>query len=305
LKQHARYYEIAGLTVSVESDLPFTDTTFHTKFRCFEVNGPGEDTVTLRHHFGLPDPIPEMAEHRQPKEVYRKPPWAIYRSGDSWVYLGIATEPDDLTLYKVAVFSLDHTAVDIYNDPGYEMAWRHGELTALTLFPSDQILIARLLADRAACYLHSGALTIDGQGFVFVGHSEAGKSTTMQLVRSVLGDRTEILCDDRNIVRRWPEGFRVHGTWSHGDIPEVSSASAPVRAILFLEQHRLNEIIALTDRKIIWERLLATLIKPLVTAEWWNKEMDLLETLVDEVPFYTMRFDKSGAVVPLLEPLVT
>ena len=127
----------------------------------------------------------------------------------------------------------------------------------------------------------------------------------MQLVRSVLGDRTEILCDDRNIVRRWPEGFRVHGTWSHGDIPEVSSASAPVRAILFLEQHRLNEIIALTDRKIIWERLLATLIKPLVTAEWWNKEMDLLETLVDEVPFYTMRFDKSGAVVPLLEPLVT
>jgi len=305
LQEHVRYYEIAGLTMQVESDLPITDSTFHQKFRCFQVDGPGADTVLLRHHFGLPDPVPELAEGRQPKQVYRRSPWAIYRSGPLWVYLGIAAEDDDPSLHRVAVFSIDHTVGDIYNDPAYEMAWRRGGLTALTLFPSDQILLVRLFADRAGCFLHSGALTIDGQGFVFVGHSEAGKSTTMRLVRSTLGERVEILCDDRNIVRRWPDGFRVHGTWSHGDVPDVSSASAPLRAILFLEQHDRNELLLTTDRKQVWQRLLATLIKPMITAEWWKKEMDLLERLVAEVPCYAMRFDRSGAIVPELVRLAT
>ena len=98
------------------------------------------------------------------------------------------------------------------------------------------------------------------------------------------GERTTILCDDRNIVRRWPRGyaggppgFYVHGTWSHGDVPDVSSAGAPLRAILFLEQSPTNEIVPLTDRKEVWKRLLATLIRPLVTAEWWEKELDVLQ----------------------------
>jgi hypothetical protein len=104
-------------------------------------------------------------------------------------------------------------------------------------------------------------------------------------------------------VRRWPEGFRVHGTWSHGDVPDVSSAAAPLRAILFLEQSTENEIVRLDDRKLIWQRLLATLIRSLVTADWWQKEMDVLESIVDDVPCYTMRFDKSGAIVSELEGL--
>jgi hypothetical protein len=95
----------------------------------------------------------------------------------------------------------------------------------------------------------------------------------------------------------------VHGTWSHGDVADVSSASAPLRAVLFLRQDTRNEIVPLTDCKQIWKRLLATLIKPMVTAEWWQKELDVLERLVNEVPCYTMDFDKSGAIVAELERL--
>ena len=180
----------------------------------------------------------------------------LAHSADSWVYQGIAPEADDPTLHRVAVFSADHTRGELYNAEANREWWRDGGLTSLTMFPSDQILLARLLADRDGCYLHSGGLIIDGQGFLFVGHSDAGKSTTMELVRRELGERAEILCDDRNIVRRWPRGyaggspgFYVHGTWSHGDVPDVSSAGAPLRAILFLEQSEHNEIVPLADRK--------------------------------------------------------
>lgn len=301
LPDSARHYAIGGITIRVESDLPITDSTFHEKFRSFRVAEPGSDVVVLRHHFGVPSPLPGLDGSADAKEVYRKPPWAIYRTDRSWVYLGIAPEIDDPRLHQVAVFDLDHGLGNIYSNDVYRDVWLRGGLTSLTMFPSDQIWVVRLLADREGCFLHSGALTIDGQGLVFVGHSEAGKSTTMGLVRSGLGDRSEVLCDDRNIVRWWPDGFRVHGTWSHGDIPDVSSASAPLRAILFLEQSRQNEIVHLVDKKETWQRLLATLIKPLVTAEWWKKEMDVLERIVAEVPCYAMRFDRSGAIVQELE----
>jgi hypothetical protein len=193
--------------------------------------------------------------------------------------------------------------------------------------------------------VHSAAAIVNGQGLVFVGHSEAGKSTTMELLKAAgeqgrggareqgsRGLQVEILCDDRNVIRKWnsvairnsqfaiPDShsaiqnhkseiinlkseWRVHGTWSHGTTADVSSASAPLRAILFLQQDTCNEIAPLTDRKEIWRRLLATLIRPMVTAEWWQKELDVLQEIVDEIPCYTMRFDRSGAIVAQLVAL--
>jgi hypothetical protein len=70
-----------------------------------------------------------------------------------------------------------------------------------------------------------------------------------------------------------------------------------------LQQDARNAIAPLTDRKEIWRRLLATLIKPMVTAEWWQKELDVLEQIVKEVRCYVMRFDQSGAIVSVLVEL--
>ena len=170
------------------------------------------------------------------------------------------------------------------------------------MFPSDQILVARLLADRNGCYLHSAGAILDGAGMLFVGHSDAGKSTITRLLMDA-PLQIEILCDDRNIVRRWegdPRGrpcWRVYGTWSHGDVPDVSPASAPLRAICFIEQAEENTLTPLTDRGEITRRLLACVIKPFVTAAWWRKTLDLIEQMGREVPCHVMRFDKSGEIV--------
>jgi energy-coupling factor transporter ATP-binding protein EcfA2 len=148
---------------------------------------------------------------------------------------------------------------------------------------------------------------LNGRGLLFVGHSGSGKSTTVAMLKeaelnahAIRPPTVDVLCDDRNIVRRWQSGWRVHGTWSHGDCPEVSSASAPLAAIMFLHQDTRNEVVRVTDRKEIWQGLLATLIKPMPTAEWWRKELDVLEQIVSDVPCYAMHFDRSGAIVETL-----
>jgi len=52
-----------------------------------------------------------------------------------------------------------------------------------------------------------------------------------------------------------------------------------------------------TDRQEITRRLLACVIKPFVTAEWWEKTVDVVAQLAAEGRFYVMRFDRSGEIV--------
>jgi hypothetical protein len=66
-----------------------------------------------------------------------------------------------------------------------------------------------------------------------------------------------------------------------------------------------NKIVRITDPRLIWPRILPTVIRSLVTAQWWNSQLDTLEALVQEVPCYKMFFDRSGAIVPELERLIS
>lgn len=294
LRSRRRYYQCAGMTFQIDCDDPITDTTFNAKFAHFAVDGPGDDNITIRHHFVMPDLDRELGQ-----EVYRKPPWAIYKRGDSWIYVGITPQQAGDSVFQVATFNKDYTRARIYSRDKH--VYDRGNMSSLTFFPTDQILLGQLLADRQACYLHSSAVDLNGSGLLFVGHSEAGKSTTVKMLRG----RAKILCDDRNIVRRWPDGLRVHGTWSHGEVPDCSPDSAPLRAILFLTKDTTNRLVPVTDKSDIVRRLLAVVIKPLVTADWWHKTLTVIETIANEAPCYEMHFDKSGQIVDVLMEQLT
>ncbi len=290
LTDHRRYYRIADITIQLDSDLPFTAETFDPKLGAFRVAGPGEDTVTINHHFSLEG----LHLENMGKEVYRKDSWAIHRMGDTWIYTNSGGEPDAPIMQRVAMFSHNHSRARIYHFD--EAAWWDGGLTSLTLFPTDQILIARLLADRQGCCLHSAGAILDGRGLLFLGQSDDGKTTAARLLQ----DHAEILCDDRNILRRVNGRFHVYGTWSHGELPIVSPSSAPLQAILFMQKSAENRLTRLEGLKEIMRRLLPRVIKPLVTPDWWEKTLDVAEALAREVPCYEMDFDKSGKIVKLL-----
>ncbi|MEW6670483.1 MAG: hypothetical protein AB1427_02195 [Thermodesulfobacteriota bacterium] len=288
---HRRYFQIAGITVQVEADLPITDTTFHPKFNQFAASGPGDDNIHIHHRFYLPDPVYTAPAN----EIYRKLPWRILKREDLWIYQGIANTADGQNIYQIALINADHTRAEIHH--ANEYAFRNGGNHSLTLFPTDQILLARVLADRDGSYFHSAGIILDHKGFLFAGHSEAGKST---LVKNLSGS-AEILCDDRIIVRKSREGFRVFGTWSHGDVQTISNRSAELSAIMFLEQAEDCRLVPLTERKEIVRRLLSLLIKPLITGDWWEKMLKLVEEISQNVPCYRLRFRKDDDLTDYLK----
>ncbi|HTY08699.1 MAG TPA: hypothetical protein VMF29_06000 [Candidatus Edwardsbacteria bacterium] len=290
--KNLRHYRIGGLTLAVRSDRPITDRTFDPKLRQFELRAPRRADARIKLHFALPAAI----AFAQGTLVYRKSPWAIYRDKEGWSYVGISRIAGQRP-HLVARFNKGHTSGDIYVPD--DRSWRRGHLKSLTLFPTDQILLARLLADRHSTLLHSAGLILDGHGLLFLGHSSAGKSTICKM----FARHAEILCDDRNIVRRAGQGFTLYGTWSHGTFAKISAGHAPLRAMFFLKQSRNNRISRIGNTDEVLKRLLPLVIRPLADAGWWEKTLDVLESLAACVPAYELEFDKSGKIIEVLEIL--
>jgi radical SAM protein with 4Fe4S-binding SPASM domain len=295
LKNHRRYFQIAGVTIQVESEIPLTDKTFQPRFEPFRVDSPGDDVIKISHSFHIPD----LKNRNLGKEVYGKIPWIIYRKGRSWIYLSVSThgEEEKESVNQVAVFNETHTRARIFTDG--DAIFRKGNLNSLIFLSTDQIFLARILAHRKGCILHASGVILHGKGLLFLGHSEAGKSTMVKFLK----DRAEILCDDRMIIRRWSEGFKIHGTWSHGEVPLVSENSAPLKAIFFLNKAKKNQLTLVDKHRQAFAKILSCLIKPLKTGDWWEKMLDLVDELVREIPCYTLDFDKSGRIVELIKKI--
>lgn len=294
LARHRRFFQIAGITIEVNSEREFRDDSFSPAVNAFAVSEPGDDIIQLEHFFSMPP----WEEESLGQLKYQQIPWMIYNLGGTWTYLGYHEDGDVRNLYTLAVFSNRYTHGRIFFDSDYH--FNRGSMYSVAMLTTDQIWLAHPLLLRQAFYVHSCGLIVDGRGYLFVGHSQAGKSTIAKL----FAGQAELLCDDRNIVRHWPDqGWQVHGTWSHGELEEVSPASAPLRGVFFLEKSQENTLTPIADRMEIRKRLFPCLPRPFVDAEWWEKMWPLVSKLADGVPAYILRFDKSGAIVTKIKEL--
>lgn len=287
--EHRRFFEAGGITLQVDSDLPVRDDTFVPALRAFAAKSPGQDKVIVHHSFSFEG----LSLDKLGSEVFRQGPWTIFRKGDFWIYRCSAAGH----VFAVGVFSADHARGRIYHRDSEP--WVQSGLNSLSLPVTDQILLTRLLAERQGALIHSAGAVLDGRGFIFIGHSEAGKTTVTRLLEK----EADILCDDRNIVRRLAGGFRLFGTWSHGESPRVSAASAPLRGALFLRQAAEDRLVPLDDRREIRRRLLACLVRGFVDAGWWNRMLDLAESFSREVPCFELRFTKQADLASMLRAL--
>lgn len=78
--------------------------------------------------------------------------------------------------------------------------------------------------------IHSSAVIHSGQGFLFVGPSEAGKTTVARC-----SSHLHVLGDEMNIIKATEDGLELIGTPFNGTFREKKPGRAPLRAVFLLE----------------------------------------------------------------------
>lgn len=287
MQSHTRYYEAAGITIQVNSDYLISDTTFHPKFKAFECQTPGKDHIIIHHHF-----CPIDASITGKTLIYDKNQWQIFKSPDFWFYKYTPDSNETGFGPVTGRFNADHSVADIYLEIS-QKDYSNARFNALTLFNTDQVLFARLLNNREGLILHSNGFEIDGRGILLTGHSGAGKSTLSRMLKQ---KNAHILCDDRMFIKFCPPEFWIYGHWNHGSVSDVSSKSAPLKAVFFLEQAKENQIIKIEDKKKISLNLFQSVIKQFLTREEWNTTFDTLEKIINTIDCYTIKFNLDGKI---------
>jgi hypothetical protein len=288
---HRHYYRIADIPLVIESEISTRDSIFLPRFTHFESRKPGKNPIVIRHIFSLPD----ISFLNGLKPMYKSPPWAVYLCENRVIYLGYVENNEGEEIFNILIANREHTDINVYHQN--EILYQKGNHHSLMLLPTDQIILARALPQKKAFYLHAAGVKRNSEGFLFVGHSGAGKSTIV----SMLQEYSEILCDDRIVIREKNGSFRIYGTWSHGDISTVSYGNVPLKHIFFLNKSKANSIIPLVRRWSIITKLLECLVKPITDALWWEHVLSLVQMVAEKVPAYELHFNRSCNFFNLLK----
>jgi hypothetical protein len=209
---------IGGVTVSVESDESFAVYEPSARFLVSSETPPDVALVLKR---GTP------SAPRGDLVFDSGGVWRLHRDGDRNLYT-FDSPVFQSNPYKSASFDDDYTRGEVIIS--------HEVTTEDPLeYPLDELLVSSILArSGGGVELHGCGLIAGGHGYLFVGQSGAGKTTTARIW--LAETPVTILSDDRIIVRKSPDGFRMYGTPWHGEAEICAAADAPLDGIFLLQQ---------------------------------------------------------------------
>ena len=87
---------------------------------------------------------------------------------------------------------------------------------------------------------HGSAVAVDNMAYLFTAPSGTGKSTHVRLWRELLGDRAQVVNDDKPLLRISDGTVTVFGTPWNGKHHLGMNMSAPLHAICFLKRSKTN-----------------------------------------------------------------
>ena len=170
-------------------------------------------------------------------------------------------------------------------------------------YPLDELLMIHWLSHGRGVELHGCAvLDVDGRGYVFVGYSGAGKTTTARLWREQPG--VTVLTDDRTIVRLVDGRPTMFGTPWHGDEPLAASRQAPITRIFVLEHGDAN-VTAPLDRPTAVAALVARCFPPFHDRDGMASTLDLLDAITERVRVDHLRFVPDQRIIDCVRAWTT
>ncbi len=177
-----------------------------------------------------------------------------------------------------------------------------GELLIHPLsYPLDQILMMHLLGDHRGVIVHAAGWKSSQGGWIFPGKSGAGKTTLARLMANAC--EGDFLSDDRIIVRKIDEQFRIYGTPWPGEAGFAVNDSAPLQGIFFITQGS-----PLAVRRLMPSEAVSRIL-PVMSIPWYDSRMveqitAFCDDLLRSIPVYQLTFTPDGRVVNFLKGFI-
>ncbi len=148
---------------------------------------------------------------------------------------------------------------------------------------------ARTLSGANAFLIHSSAAIVDGRGFLFVGPSEAGKTTAI-----LNSAQYHVLGDEMNLVSEQDGQLMLAGTPFNGLFRDKKPGQAPLTAVFILAQAPHHRLLPVEPGEATAS--LASEVVPMIGLdqvpgpETVPQMVDAAAELVERVPVRTLEF---------------
>lgn len=152
---------------------------------------------------------------------------------------------------------------------------------------SIQRAFADFLLPRDVLLLHGSAVAVDDHGYLFTAKTGTGKSTHTRLWRQLLGERAEILNDDRPFVALRNGGAILYGSPWSGKHGLHANRQAPLKGICLLTRGLENHICPLRPADAL-PTLLREGFAP-TDPQLLPRYQAGMETLAQSVPLWLLR----------------
>lgn len=156
----------------------------------------------------------------------------------------------------------------------------------------------RELLNYNGCMLHSSAVVIDNEAYLFSADCGTGKSTHTSLWIKYLKDKNPyILNDDKPAIRIIDDEIYAYGTPFSGKNDISQNTRAKLKGICFLEQAKENSIKRLEPKEAL-NLFFAQTVRRL-TEKQMNKLLDIIEVIIKKIPIYKLSCNISEEAVKL------
>ena len=155
-----------------------------------------------------------------------------------------------------------------------------------------------VLAHRERLLLHSSAVLYQGAAILFSGPSGVGKSTQADLWHQYAG--AEVINGDRCVISRSDGGYVAHGSPFCGSSGIRRQVSAPLGAVIFLEQGQENRLqpVSCWDA---YRRLYSQIIVNSWDEDYTKRVCSLIEGMINGIPMYVYYCRADASAVEFLK----
>jgi hypothetical protein len=228
--------------------------------------------------------------------------WSMFMHNDDYFLALIPPELDEKEVW-IAHFERNLKKATIYcSDMLIRKINGRVELANPFSYPLDQLVLMYLLSGKEGAIIHAAGMNRNGKGYLFPGKSGAGKSTLTRLFAN--GNNHEFLSDDRIVVRKINDQFKIFGTPWPGEARIALNKSVHLSGIFFITQANSNRIEEIKPQKAV-ERLL-----PVVSIPWYDEEvmikiLDFCDNLFSNVPVYELFFKPDTEVADVFDKFIS